>query len=53
MEERSKMYNKAQAPIINACVDSHRERSHEEAYTVAQPMCILGGCNNKVNFTLV
>lgn len=41
------MYNKVEAPGINACMGEHRERSNEEGDTVAQPICVLGGCNNK------
>lgn len=52
--ERSRISNKkAQAPVINVYTGTYRERSHEEVDTVAQPMCALGGYNNKVNFTLV
>lgn len=43
---------KAEAPAINVCVYAHRERSNEADY-VAQPMCSLGGCTNKIKFTVV
>lgn len=47
------MHNRnAEAPIINVCVYAYRERSNEADY-VAQPMCLLGGCTNKVAFTVV